>query len=316
MKRRLCALALVILVLGLSSCSVSPADKTDSISGDSGVSEITGSETATPPTTIEPATTEPATTEPAVTEPAVSEPTVTPGLKPGQHTYEIRKRLHESMPEYRFVATGLVQGPDEWMYGYVLGLDVYDENGKSILSEDFSEITDNGEVTGYHVYNEMMDTMGLHVTDVNFDGYKDVIILNTFAGAHANTWYDCWLWDTKTASFVKSESFSQIVNPALDAEKKCIYSTGGSGAAFWGGSIYKFIDGEFVLTNELDTDSNGLVERALIDGKWEIIREVTYGDDITTLEREQEYYRNSELWQLDHPHWDWIGGHHADQWLE
>jgi len=301
MKKIFCALVLVMLVLVAGGCTASPEDKTNSASAGSGVSEVTGSEPATPP----------ATTEPAVTEPAV-----TPGLRPGQHTYEIRKRLHESMPEYRFVATGLVQGTDEWMFGYVMGLDVYDENGKSILSADFSETSDDGEVTGYHVYNEMMDTMGLHVTDVNFDGYRDVIILNTFSGAHANTWYDCWLWDAETESFVKSESFSEICNPALDAEKKCIYSTGGSGAAFWGGRIYRFMDGEFVLTNELDTDENGLVERALIDGKWEIVREVTYGDDIQALEREKEYYRNNELWQLDHPRWYWIGGHHADQWLE
>jgi len=69
----------------------------------------------------------------------------------------------------------------------------------------------------------MMDKIGLHVTDVNFDGYRDVIILNT----------------------------------AIDPEKRCIYSAGGSGAAYWGGRIYKFKDGEFVVTNELDADWNG-----------------------------------------------------------
>jgi len=220
------------------------------------------------------------------------------------------------MPEYRFIATGVVKESDEWAFGYIMGLDIYDENGKSILSADFSGISEDGAETGYHVYNEMMDTMGLHVTDVNFDGYKDVIILNTFAGAHANTWYDCWLWDTKTSSFVESKSFAEICNPALDKEKKCIYSAGGSGAAYWGGQIYKFIDGEFVLTNELDTDFDGLVERALINGEMEVVREVSFDGDEQIIEREQEYYRNNELWQLDHPRWYWVGGHHADQWLD
>jgi len=252
----------------------------------------------------------------SATLPTALEPTDTSGLEPGQHTYEIKARLHESMPEYRFVATGEIQGPDEWMNGYVLGLDVYDEKGESILSADFTEVSEDGKVVGYYVFNEMMDTMGLHVTDVNFDGYRDVIILNMFGGAHANTWYDCWLWDTKTSSFVKSESFSLICNPALDPEKKCIYSAGGSSAAYWGGNIYKFIDGEFVVTNELYTDFDGLVERALTNGKIEVVREVSFDGDSQVIEREQEYYRNSELWQLDHPHWYWIGGHHADQWLD
>jgi hypothetical protein len=219
------------------------------------------------------------------------------------------------MPEYRFVATGVAQGTDEWIPGFVMGLNVYDENGESILSADFSEIA-AGKAVGYSVYNGMMDTMGLHVTDVNFDGYKDVIILNTFGGAHSNTWYDCWLWNTKTSSFVASKSFAEICNPALDAEKKCIYSTGGSGADYWGGCIYQYIDGEFVVTNELDTDYNGLVERELVNGEMEIVREVYYGEDNQIFESEREYYKNSELWQLDHPHWNWLGGHHADQSLD
>lgn len=275
MKKSIYVLTLLIFFLGIGGCNVPPTDNTKS----------------------------------------TLESTDAPDPIQGLHTYEIRSRLHENMPEYRFVAAGVVQGPDEWVYGFVMGLDIYDENNMPILSVDFSEITD-GKVVGYYVYNGMMDTMGLHVTDVNFDGYKDVIILNTFGGAHSNTWYDCWLWDTETSSFTASKSFAEICNPALDPEKKCIYSAGGSGAAYWGGIIYKFIDGEYVATNELDTGWNGLVERELVNGKMEIVREVSYGEDNQILEREQEYYKNSELWQLDHPHWYWIGGHHADQWLD
>jgi|GEM_PF-801118 len=236
-------------------------------------------------------------------------------------TYEICARLHESMPEYRFVATGIMRDTEElWHYGYVMGLEVYDENDLIILSADFSEIYYD-IVSGYPVFNNMMDTMGLHVADVNFDGYKDVIILNCFAGAHSNTWYDCWLWNSETSSFVVSDSFAQICNPALDPDNKRVYSAGGGGAAYWGGSIYKFIDGEFVLTNDLDTDLYSLVETELVNGEMKIVREASYGNISDELREqiiidEEEYYRNSELWQLGHPRWYWSGGHHADQWLE
>ena len=84
------------------------------------------------------------------------------------HKYEILASLHESLPEYRYVATGLMNGSDEWAYGYVIRLDIYDEDNKLILSADFSE-TRYGETPGHPVYNQMMDTMGLHVVDVNFD---------------------------------------------------------------------------------------------------------------------------------------------------
>jgi hypothetical protein len=230
-------------------------------------------------------------------------------------TYEICARLHESIPEFRFVATGLATGTDIGSMGYVIGLEVYDESNTLILSKDFSE-NYHDIIIGYPVYNEMMDTMGLHVVDVNFDGYKDVIILNNFAGAHSNTWYDCWLWDVKTSSFIASDSFAEICNPALDHDNKCIYSAGGSGAAYWGGRIYKFIDQGFSVTNELDTDWDGLVEKKLANGKMEIVRDIQFGDDDQVIRNEQEYYKNDELWQLDNPRWYWVGGHHADQWLE
>ena len=246
-----------------------------------------------------------------------------PGPAPRPCTYEIRARLHKNMPEYRFAAAGITYGTEEWDMGFVLKLDVYDEKGLSLISKDFS-YTQDGQIIGYPLYNNMMDTMGLHVTDVNFDGYRDVIILNCFAGAHSNTWYDCWLWDVKTSSFIYCESFSEICNPALDFQKKCIYSAGGSGAGHWGGSIYKYINGKFTVTNLISGEIDGFTETKLVNGKMEIVRQSSYDKDRDklTLEKldelirsEREYYVKSELWKLDDPRWYWHGGHHADKWL-
>jgi hypothetical protein len=38
---------------------------------------------------------------------------------------------------------------------------------------------------------EMGDTFGLHVADMNFDGFRDVIVLRDNSGAHTNSWYYC-----------------------------------------------------------------------------------------------------------------------------
>lgn len=235
-------------------------------------------------------------------------------------TYEISARLGEDMPEYRFVATGMTRTTDDWESGYVMGLVVYDENSILLLSADFSQ-TFYDQVIGNAVYNQMMNTMGLHVVDVNFDGYRDVIILNTFGGAHSNTWYDCWIWNPETLSFIESESFSEICNPALDPEKKYIYSTGGSGAGNHEWSIYQYIDSEFVVTNslsyyEVKNEGYHFIEQKLTNEEMKITR-----DDVIQADSFDEAlsivgYINDDLWQLESPRWYGIGGHQADQWLE
>jgi hypothetical protein len=232
-----------------------------------------------------------------------------PDPGPQIYQYEVRAKIHETMPEYRFVASG------EDIF--VLSLEIYDEKDNPILSVSF-------DPESYAVYPEMMDTMGLHVTDVNFDGYKDVIILNCFHGAHSNTWYDCWLWNAAKSTFEPSKSFAQICNPALDSENKRIYSTGGSGAGYHDWYIYRFINGEFVVSNSLsfeyvyDYEADGyaglkIIEMALKNGKLETVNEEML-DPSTTVDGTKYY--NDEFWQLSHPRWYGVGGHHADQWLE
>lgn len=321
MSRKPIVLLVLISALILSGCSVQSGNDVDEVPGTQDSLNI-------PSTEKDDADSEPVTPNTSEIAPESTEQNTDNTVKGGSisdntHkdvTYEVSARLHNDMPEYRFVAMGTTQGTDEYGIGFIMGMKVFDEKGQLILSEDFSE-TYGDEVYGYAVYNEMMDTMGLHIVDVNFDGYRDVIILNEFSGAHANTWYDCWLWDPETSSFAASESFAQICNPSLDPEQKCIFSTGGSGAAFWGGSIYKFMDGEFVLTNDLYTDWSGLQETALVDGKMTVVREVNYPDDdeekaAEMVAAEMKYYQDSELWQLDNPRWYWVGGHEADKWLE
>ena len=237
-------------------------------------------------------------------------------------TYEITSRLSENMPEFRFVATGKTRNTmtlEEWGMGYVMGLEVYDEKDRPLLSKDYSD-TEFDEVIGNYVYNNMMDTMGLHVTDVNFDGYKDVIILSSFIGNHSNTYYDCWLWNQKTSSFVKSESFSDICNPALDPEKKCIYSCGSYLTTYREWEIYQYIDGKFVVANNLSYVENDegyhFTEQKHVNGKMKTLRDDlikagNFNDALTAAG-----YIGDKVWQLDNPRWYMFGGHHADQWLE
>lgn len=251
---------------------------------------------------------------------------------PKTYTYEVQARLHESLPEYRFVATGkatdVAMSEGDWAPAFVTGLSVYDENGSAILSKDFTDTLN--EVEGNLIYYQMIDTMGLHVVDVNFDGYKDVIILNSFGGAHSNSRYDCWLWDTKTSSFIYSKSFTEICNPAIDWDKQCIYSSGGSGADDHDYSIYQYINGQFVISNNLhwnvssSAKSQGdkiitavgiyVKEEKLVKGKMKTVRDCFIPHKAANALLKK--YNSKEPWKLDSPRWYMMGGHHADVWLE
>ncbi|MGL5436129.1 MAG: XAC2610-related protein [Lachnospiraceae bacterium] len=243
------------------------------------------------------------------------------------YTYEVISAVSEDMPIYRYTATGKAEGTYEWSTGFVTGLEIHDENNTSILSIDFTE-------EGCPIYFNMMDTMGLHVTDVNFDGYKDVIILNTFHGAHSNSWYDCWLWDAETVSFKYSQSFAEICNPAIDNDKQCIYSSSGSGAGGNSYFIYRFIDDEFVVTNNLtwghkwivlpeedvpdeelyEVSGFYIIEQQLINGNLEMVHNEFYPvDDVGLV---FDLYYSDDPWELNSSRWYMLGGHHADEWLE
>jgi hypothetical protein len=216
----------------------------------------------------------------------------------------------------------------DWAPAFVTGLNVYDDNGLLILSEDFTDILKKEE--GNSIYSQMIDTMGLHVTDVNFDGYKDILILSCFQGAHSNSWYDCWLWDAKATSFIYSKSFAEISNPAIDWDKQFIYSSGGSGADNHDYSIYQYINNQFVISNKLHWNGGNSVEshaddiitttgiyvkeEQLVNDNMETVRDgFLPNKDADAL---LETYYNVEPWKLDSPRWNMIGGHHADVWLE
>ena len=216
------------------------------------------------------------------------------------HAYEIRARIRDDMPEYRFVAKGLIYQREHDNICYITGLDIYNEAGRSVFS---TLISPTGNVS--RAQGTTTNTMGLKVVDTNFDGYKDVILLRDNTGARGVDWCRCWLWDKETSSFVYEDSFF-IGNPHFENEKKYIYSFGGT--TIRGASIYKFIDDKFVCTNYLHYDRKSLIEQKFINGELQTVREVFFDEDFQKfreqLKQEVERYRNDEFWNLYHPRWE------------
>jgi len=89
------------------------------------------------------------------------------------------------------------------------------------------------------------------IVDYNFDGYQDIICLRHAGGSKANHFYIGWLWNPKTLMFEKA-NIDNIFNLSIHAKDHSLRSFESASAVYQIYGIYRFIDGAFVLTNELN----------------------------------------------------------------
>lgn len=67
--------------------------------------------------------------------------------------------------------------------------------------------------------------------DINFDGKPDLTVyLGSFGVGTVNEIYDAWLWNSNDHTFYHVEGYSDISNPSLDAEQKCIIGSNQDGS--------------------------------------------------------------------------------------
>ena len=87
----------------------------------------------------------------------------------------------------------------------------------------------------------------LFFADLNFDGYQDLVISVFTGGMAIPTRYYGFIWYPELGRFVEAESFSRIFNFWLDEELQALRSSYRRGPS----QIWRYIDGDFVVTNEL-----------------------------------------------------------------
>jgi len=134
------------------------------------------------------------------------------------------------------------------------------------------------------------DGFGLIIEDANFDGFYDIIINIDRVGNQAALISRCWLWNDESQQFEESQSFPGF-NAIIDTNEQVIRTTSRGSAVHRVWYIYRFIDGEFVMTNSMERDMPWdmpfghsdarrwrFKERTLINGIWH--ENVTYFDDV------------------------------------
>jgi len=182
-------------------------------------------------------------------------------------SWDFSAKIHNDLPDTQFKLLGSQQD------------DRYSINTIDIKQGNKTQTINT--YGGQKLETETLDLQntGFVIEDVNFDGYKDIRLME-FMPAGPDVPYIYWLYDTDKKSFAYSKAFSELTSPIFDAEKKQITMPWREGAMGMGENTYTVEQGQPVLIRQeirhyLDDGGYKLTVKALKNGKMEIVEEKT-----------------------------------------
>jgi hypothetical protein len=104
--------------------------------------------------------------------------------------------------------------------------------------------------------------------DINFDGYKDLLISIMKGGGGKNHIYGTWLFDTTNSKFILSPEFTGLCNPEVDYTNKLIIETSlnGCGSQCYTINTYKILNNKLSKIKSIDQywdDNTGKFRRII-----------------------------------------------------
>lgn len=218
-----------------------------------------------------------------------------------KYTRSFTGKVFDDTPEFKFTINGY---SDNDYLCHANKIEIIDTINNNIIQE-----MNFDETNIFLIYNK---TLGFRLTDLNFDGYKDIMFLYSSASARANHLYYCWLWDKTSQRFVENKSFSDIFNPAIDRKNKQLLSIVANNARSHTWGMYIFTDGKFMLSNEL-TEELPYDEKSTDKPKWHYTERklengiMTVVNDFTSIDNQDmqviQYYTENSFWELDSKKW-------------
>ncbi len=114
--------------------------------------------------------------------------------------------------------------------------------------------------------------------DANFDGYKDLPILNQCGGT-GNCSYDFYLYDPTTNHFTKNSFLSGLGTFSIDSSKQEVNTTGNGSYCYWGSGTYQYHNATYTLVQEIssncDNVSTTVATYQLQNGKMQLMHSTT-----------------------------------------
>jgi len=156
-------------------------------------------------------------------------------------------------------------------------------------------------------------TGGLILSDVNFDGEKDILVTQGHFGAQGLVTFACFIYNN--GALKQNTSFSGIPNPAVDGQNKKVLGTWRNMAVSHSWAMYSYIDGVFIQTDCLTQEPEEVgdvgfdpeiivwrheVER-FINGNTEA--EIFLTSDYTDDDWGSMFYTENSFWGLSSDKW-------------
>ena len=174
--------------------------------------------------------------------------------------YKFSERIHADLPEFTFTLIPAQSAEDSPTTITTIAVAA---DGKEIQT-----IADFSATPLIDVEKNVLE--GFVVEDLNFDGYKDLRLIE-FLPAGPNVPYLVWFYDAGQNRFIATNLFADIPSPEVDVLNRQIVSRWRNGAAEHGVSYYKYENSRLILVREtsqthVDESRFRLVVRELQNG--------------------------------------------------
>ncbi len=142
--------------------------------------------------------------------------------------------------------------------GVISGIKIYDKDRLVQVIKNAGFVSDTTTV--------------LDFDDVNFDGYKDLVVFSHDGGAGPNFGNNYYIFNSKNKQFVYNETMSNLTQPEVNAKTKTVYAAWRNGASNHGAETYKWIKNKLTMVEYYETNytsEDKLIETHtfLLDGK-------------------------------------------------
>lgn len=91
------------------------------------------------------------------------------------------------------------------------------------------------------------------IEDMNFDGYKDIRLVQ-FIPAAPNIPFYYWFYNPGKGAFIRNHELDEVTSPEFDQKSKLVRALWRDGCCVHGTDIYQFVNGHFILAESEEED--------------------------------------------------------------